>query len=151
MSHANAAWHNPRFLTSLHRLAHIMLSVRLRKIGSLLGLLAILMSTLAPTISQALTRQQQLDHALATYCTVLAAADASAPHGDPSHSSALHWQACPYCGLMTHLPALPGGAAPLAVAQSVAPAPIATASPEVRAPRAHTAAQPRAPPAFSSL
>jgi hypothetical protein len=38
---------------------------RLQKIGSLLGLLAILMSTLAPTVSQALAAHDRVELALA--------------------------------------------------------------------------------------
>jgi hypothetical protein len=40
-----------------------MLRLRLQKIGSLLGLLAILMSTLAPTVSQALAAHDRLGQA----------------------------------------------------------------------------------------
>src|SRR5262249_1831782 len=94
--HANRrAWHNP-----LHRCptvaAHRMLSRRLRKIGSLIGMLAILMTALAPTISQALTTQQRVDTLLAGYCT---AAPANGEHSADSSRKSLqaHLQACGYC------------------------------------------------------
>ena len=56
-----------------------MLRLRLQKIGSLLGLLAILMSTLAPTVSQALAAHDRLGQALATYCSA-----------DPDNSQLAH-------------------------------------------------------------
>ena len=63
-----------------------MLSRRLRKIVSLIGMLAILMTTLAPTISQALTTQHRVDALLAGYCT---AGPSDADHGDAASSKSL--------------------------------------------------------------
>jgi len=125
-----------------------MLRIRLQKLGSLLGLLAILLSTLAPTVSQTLAAHHRLGEALATYCTVdPAAASSSRDNGD--HSLAQHWQACPYCSLLAHVPVLPGASVPFAVTLAVARAGGAPVAHDVRALVAHTAAQPRAPPAFS--
>ncbi|MFD1554730.1 DUF2946 domain-containing protein [Paraburkholderia silviterrae] len=126
-----------------------MFRVRLQKLGSLLGLLAILMATLAPAVSQVLASHQQLSNALATYCTVESAADPAGHDGTPAHSAAPHWQACAYCGLLAHVPALTGGAVALAVTLLVVRVSAPEAWAEVRAAFAHTAAQPRAPPVFS--
>ena len=126
-----------------------MLRVRLQKLGSLLGLLAILMTVLAPTISQTLASHHRLSDALATYCTVESPGDSSGHDGKPAHSGAAHWQACAYCNLLTHAPTLPGGPMPVAVTLSVARAFMPEAPAEVRAAFVHTAAQPRAPPVFS--
>jgi hypothetical protein len=128
-----------------------MLRIRLQKLGSLLGLLAILLSTLAPTVSQTLAAHHRLGEALSTYCTVepTSASTGTPGNGDRSHSLAQHWQACAYCGLLAHVPMLAGAAVPFAVAVAVARAGAAKVQHEVRAPVVHTAAQPRAPPAFS--
>jgi hypothetical protein len=124
-----------------------MLRLRLQKLGSLLGLLAILLSTLAPTVSQTLAAHHRLGDALATYCTAEAAAGATQDAGP--HAPAQHWQACAYCGLLAHVPMLAGAAVPFAVAVAIARAGEAPVKHVVRAPVVHTVAQPRAPPAFS--
>jgi hypothetical protein len=126
-----------------------MLRVRLQKLGSLLGLLAILMTALAPTVSQVLASHHRLSNALATYCSAEATVDSSAHDGKPAHSGTPHWQACPYCSLLAHVPLLPGGVVPLAVMLSVARVAVPHAPIDVRARFVHTAAQPRAPPVFS--
>jgi hypothetical protein len=124
-----------------------MLRIRLQKLGSLLGLLAILLGTLAPTVSQTLAAHHRLGDALATYCTAEATSTATQDSGH--HAPAQHWQACAYCGLLAHVPVLPGAAVPLAVAVAVTRATVAPTRVEVRALTVHTAAQPRAPPVFS--
>jgi hypothetical protein len=126
-----------------------MLRVRLQKLGSLLGLLAILMAVLAPTISQVLASHHRLSDALAIYCSVEGAGNSAGHDRKSNHSAAAHWQACAYCNLLTHVPTLPGGVAPLAVALSVARACVPEAPIEVRAAIVHTAAQPRAPPVIA--
>lgn len=125
-----------------------MYRVRIDKLGSLLGLLAILMATLAPTVSQMLASHHQLSNALATYCTVESAADSASHDGKPAHSATPHWQACAYCGLLGHLPTLSGGSVALAVALRVVRVSVPQGLAEVRAAFAYTAAQPRAPPVF---
>ncbi|WP_438499054.1 DUF2946 family protein, partial [Listeria monocytogenes] len=83
--------------------AHRMLSRRLRKIGSLIGMLAILMTALAPTISQALTTQARVDALLAGYCS--SAPAAGTPSADAATKSLqAHLQACGYCSLLAHTP-----------------------------------------------
>jgi hypothetical protein len=130
-----------------------MSRTHLRKIGSLLGLLAILMSVLAPTISQTVAAHHRLGNALTTFCTMDPASmkpASNAPAQDtPDHSLAQHWQACAYCNLLAHVPVLPGTVTHFAVALTLARVSAAPLVHEVRALVVHTAAQPRAPPVFS--
>lgn len=122
---------------------------RFCRLGSLLGLLAILMATLAPAVSQVLASHHRLGDALTTYCSAEADVAAPAHDGKPAHSAAGHWQVCPYCSLIAHVPALPGS--PVAPMQPQRPGPVLIAfePAAVRAVIVHTAAQPRAPPVFS--
>jgi hypothetical protein len=123
---------------------------RLQKLGSLLGLLAILMATLAPTISQTLAWNHRLSVALDTYCTVSATDDGSAAHGGKtSRSTALHWQACGYCSLLAHAPAVPHAATPLAVALAVTRASSLAPRTAETTRFSYAVAQPRAPPLVS--
>ena len=126
-----------------------MLRLRLQKIGSLLGLLAILMSTLAPTVSQALAAHDRLGQALGTYCSAEPDNSPVAQNGKSSHSPAFHWQACAYCGMLAHIPVLPGTATVFAATLSVARAPVVAMRDAVHIPLIYTAAQPRAPPVLS--
>jgi len=126
-----------------------MYRVRFPRFGSLLGLLAILMVTLAPTVSQVLASHNRLGNALATYCTAEAQAAAPAQGGQPAHSAKAHWQACPYCSLIAHLSALPSSPVAVALPPAARLPAMAVASAEVRGAVIHTAAQPRAPPVFS--
>jgi Protein of unknown function (DUF2946) len=139
-------------ICAIHRFfscpARRMLRLRLQKIGSWLGLLAILMSTLAPTVSQALAAHDRLGQALATYCSA-EPDDSPAAHDGKSHSPALHWQACAYCGMLAHASVLPGTATVFTAAVSVARAPIVATRDAIHVPVFYTAAQPRAPPVFS--
>ncbi len=131
------------------RPAHAMLRLRLQKLGSILGLLAILMTTLAPTVSQALAARHRLADALATYCTADATDTDSAPDGDGSHPVTLHMEACAYCGLLLHAPILPGTTPAMVTTTLVVRAPVLISRSEVRASLIYTAALPRAPPRFS--
>jgi hypothetical protein len=127
-----------------------MSRIRLRKIGSLLALLAILMSVLAPAVSQTLAAHHRLgaSDVLATMCTVEHGAGDHTPN--PSdHTDAQHWQACAYCGLLAHVPVVPGASIPLPAALAAAPSRVVLASRIVPAFIDYPAAQPRAPPAFS--
>lgn len=139
-----AAWHNlPAFISPTSR---PMLRRHLQKIGSILGLLAILMATLAPTASQALNARDRLDAALVDHCSAQADASTSSGASD-SHSLAFHWEACGYCGLLAHFPVVPP--VPLAFATQAAFAHTAVVHASVSAPSVtpHLSAQPRAPPA----
>jgi hypothetical protein len=124
-----------------------MYRVRFPRLGSLLGLLAILMVTLAPTVSQVLASHHRLSDALETYCS----ADVATPvqDGKPAHHAGAHWQVCPYCSLIAHVPTLPGTPVALAALLAQRYVPVAVAPAEVRGQFVHTAAQPRAPPVFS--
>ncbi|MGV2289699.1 DUF2946 domain-containing protein [Trinickia sp. YCB016] len=122
---------------------------RLQKIGSLLGLLAILMSTLAPTVSQALASRDRVDLALAAYCTAQPASGDTGDGQSPDSHALLHWQACAYCGLLAHVPVLPGVAATFSPTLTATRAPVFSQREEVRAAPLFTAAQPRAPPVRS--
>ncbi|CAG9261210.1 Permeases of the major facilitator superfamily [Burkholderia diffusa] len=125
-----------------------MLSRRFRKIVSLIGMLAILMTALAPTISQALTTQDRVDSLLAGYCT---AGPAGGNHAGDGSSKSLqaHLQACGYCSLLAHTPALP--APELTFAANFQPLRHreATRFESLRRTQPLTAAQPRAPPLAS--
>ncbi|MFL9867471.1 DUF2946 domain-containing protein [Paraburkholderia fungorum] len=126
-----------------------MLRRHLQKIGSILGLLAILMATLAPTVSQALSAQERLDAALVDHCSAQTDALASSGTHDSldSHSLAFHWEACGYCGLLAHFPVVPP--VPLAFATQAAFTHTVVVHTSVSAPSVtpHFYAQPRAPPA----
>ena len=127
---------------------------RLLKIGSILGLLAILMTSIAPTISHALASHDRLGQALSTFCSAdpafsEAGNDAADNSDSSSHSGALHSQACAYCGLLAHLPIVTGSSAAFAAAVSVTSAPLPVVRAAVRAAPRFIAAQPRAPPVVS--
>ncbi|WP_084166997.1 DUF2946 domain-containing protein [Paraburkholderia caledonica] len=126
-----------------------MIRLRLQKIGSLLGLLAILMSTLAPTISQAMAAHYRLGEALATFCSAYAGNGTLASHHKSTDSSALHGQACGYCSLFAHAPVVPTTEATLPPASRVSDSREVIAPVHTRVQLAYTASQPRAPPLFS--
>ncbi|GLU35556.1 DUF2946 family protein [Trinickia caryophylli] len=126
---------------------------RLQKTGSLLGLLAILLVTLAPVVSQMLAAQARevvSGHPGATAAAVCTArADATVGGREPGHAAhaALHLGACIYCGLLFHLPVLPGIGRTFAAGDSCAPLAIVRTD-ERRAPaQRFPAGKPRAPPA----
>lgn len=130
-----------------------MLNRHRLKIGAWLGMLAILLSVVAPTVSQMLRGaygvvEHHAHHAHHHHPAVVVALDAHAGHHHGADSSSL-CDACPYCGLFAHWPALPG----VAVASSVAPQRPSFAPPPVSAAfrpySVLTPAQPRAPPTWS--
>jgi hypothetical protein len=125
-----------------------MRSRLLRKIGSIVGLLAILMTALAPTVSQALASNARFDALLAVHCS--AALHARQHDPAPSHQSGIgHWETCGYCNLAAHTPVLPplrSSSPALAAGQARPPVPPA----QHIAPYAPVfSAQPRAPPSFA--
>jgi len=85
-----------------------MMSRRIRQFGAILGLFAILMVALAPSISQALTTRVHRDIYAGTYCTTHPSPVNRSEGAIDPHVAALHVQACDYCDLLTHLPALLG-------------------------------------------
>jgi Protein of unknown function (DUF2946) len=133
-----------------------MLNRHRQKIGAWLGMLAILLSVIAPTVSQVLRSaygevEHHAHHSHHLHQAVEVALDAHAGHAMHHHGadSSLLCDACPYCGLIAHSPALPS----VAVASSVAPLRPSFPPPLVAAAfRPYTVltpAQPRAPPAWS--
>ena len=122
---------------------------RLLKIGSILGLLAILMTSIAPTVSHALASHDRLGQALSTYCSADPGFSEAGSSDSSSHTGALHWQACAYCGLLAHFPVLTGSTVAFAAAVSVTAAPLPVVRAAVRALPLFIAAQPRAPPVVS--
>lgn len=135
--------------------APVMLDRRLRRLGTLLGLLAIWMTVLAPAISQTLAAHERARHEIVFGVACSAHAQTELPahksygHQSHSHDLAGHGEACGYCTFFSHLPAAPS----LALAflptpfSGVAPNPSGFAAP------GHwdlfLAAQPRAPPVVS--
>jgi|SRR5471030_1788239 Protein of unknown function (DUF2946) len=126
-----------------------MLSHIHRKIGSLLGLLAILMATLAPTVSQVVATHRHADTFANILCSAQSTADdatgsQSSPHS--SHSVMSHGDACGYCSLLAHLPLMPCIQAPFAVTVWAIQQRVTARFASVRRTETPTAAQPRAPP-----
>jgi hypothetical protein len=113
-----------------------------QKIGSLLGLFTILLVVFAPLVSQTLRADDPAALALSSFCSV--SHDNKNPEQPPQHG--LDDQACAYCGLAMHFPALPSGN-PIAwrTPQSTTFAAVAQADP---VPLSHPvrSAQPRGPP-----
>jgi hypothetical protein len=135
-----------------------MVSRHRQKIGALLGMVAILLSTIAPTLSQVLLSaqaghqahrfHQHWHHAPHSAEALHLAHVGSGPHHHGPDSS-LFCDACPYCGLNAHAPALPG--APVAFIGAIQRARFAPpiSSVAFRPYTVVTRAQPRAPPALS--
>lgn len=130
---------------------------RLQKTGSLLGLLAILLVTLVPVVSQMLAAQAgetvfgRRGSTATAVCTARADAGAGVGERGPGHPAhaALHLGACIYCGLTSHLPVLPSIGRTFAAAGPGAP--LAAVRVDERRPPAQRfpAGKPRAPPVFA--
>ncbi|WP_323119802.1 DUF2946 domain-containing protein [Burkholderia alba] len=120
------------------------------KIGCWLGLLAILMATLAPTVSETLaaSHARTLPPA-ASLCSAHASTDSAPGRDDTIHALAAHWQACGYCDLLAHLPALPNALPAFGLATQVFRYRIAAPFRQVRRVPSCAAGQPRAPPVLS--
>ncbi|WP_423213109.1 DUF2946 domain-containing protein [Paraburkholderia ginsengiterrae] len=130
-----------------------------RKIGSWLGLFAILMATLAPTISHTLAARNEAGAILGAYCGMppLAAVQADAAaltSGAPGqslgksaqHSATSDSDACGYCSLLAHMPVMPSVEGLFVVAVRTLQHTVATRFESVRRAEPLTFAQPRAPP-----
>ncbi|WP_408278935.1 DUF2946 domain-containing protein [Paraburkholderia nemoris] len=139
-----------------------------RKIGSWLGLFAILMATLAPTISHSLAARSGSEAGMGgEHCSMPSMAsmpDMGAMSSMPSmHAQALddpgskHAQrtqhaavsdgdACGYCSLLAHMPAVPSVEALFFVTVRAVQHTVATRFERVRRVEPLTFAQPRAPP-----
>ncbi|RKE36153.1 hypothetical protein B0G76_2314 [Paraburkholderia sp. BL23I1N1] len=139
-----------------------------RKIGSWLGLFAILMATLAPTISHSLAARNGGETAMeGEHCSMPSMASmpgmdamsamSSMPSmpdqasDDPSgkhtqHTATSDGDACGYCSLLAHMPALPSVETLFFVTVRVLQHTVATRFESVRRVEPLTFAQPRAPP-----
>ncbi|WP_206953666.1 DUF2946 domain-containing protein [Trinickia acidisoli] len=132
-----------------------MLNRRLHKLGTLLGLLAIWLTALAPTISQTLAAHERMgvEMALGVECSAQdAAPEPASSDGDQAshHHDALgHWDACGYCGFFAHLPVMPGLTPAVVSALAAAQPPYVAAAVEARRATRFLTAQPRAPPVVS--
>ncbi|TDN61443.1 DUF2946 domain-containing protein [Paraburkholderia sp. BL10I2N1] len=126
-----------------------MLSRFQRKIGSLLGLLAILMATLAPTVSHTLAAARADDSTLGEGCSMPSMQHQEQDSKSHPDSTMSDGQACGYCGLLAHLPVIPGVQATFAVTVRAIQHPVATRFESVRLVEPLTPAQPRAPPVSS--
>ena len=126
---------------------------RCQKIGAFLGTFAILMSLVAPTVSQLLLGvhagvHEHMHHAQRAIEVIhLAHAQRAAHHhgSDPSQLC----DACPYCDLIAHSPALHGMPVALRVAPPHAGFPTPVVAIAFRPYTVLTQTQPRAPPTSS--
>ena len=126
-----------------------MLSRFCRKLGCYLGLLAILMATLAPTVSHALAAAHEAAHHPDAACAGHAMHGTMPAGDDHSHSLAGHWQACGYCSLLAHLPVLPGIEPSFAVTIGAVRHRVAVRVESVRRVEPRAFGLPRAPPVSS--
>jgi len=117
-----------------------------RKIGSLMGLLAILMAIFAPAVSQTLAANRNGSALSAALCSTRSTSADAPANDDPAHSMASHQHVCGYCNLLAHLPALPGAQPVFAIAASQIRQRIANRFVSARRVPSFAAAQPRAPP-----
>ncbi|MFM0672276.1 DUF2946 domain-containing protein [Paraburkholderia sediminicola] len=145
-----------------------MVSRFYRKIGSWLGLFAILMATLAPTISHTLAARSDESAMSAEHCDMPSMAsmgsmdsmqddmpdatsvtsNASDQAGDKhtQHTVMSDGDACGYCSLLAHMPAVPSVEALFVVTVRALQHTVATRFESVRRVEPLTFAQPRAPP-----
>ncbi|WP_233864363.1 DUF2946 domain-containing protein [Paraburkholderia adhaesiva] len=123
-----------------------MLSRFRQKLGCFLGLLAILMATLAPTVSQALPGTHEAGLHPGSHCFAHSTPGVTPDNGGTSHALAGHWQACGYCNLLAHMPALPSVEPAFAVTVWAIQHRVATRFESVRRVDPLASAQPRAPP-----
>ncbi|MFM0001087.1 DUF2946 domain-containing protein [Paraburkholderia dipogonis] len=148
-----------------------MVSRFYRKIGSWLGLFAILMATLAPTISHTLAARSDESAMSAEHCDMPSMAsmgsmdsmqddtpDATSvtssapdPAGDKhaDHTAVSDGDLCGYCSLLAHMPAVPSVEALFVVTVRAVQHTVATRFESVRRVEPLTFAQPRAPPSAS--
>ncbi len=127
-----------------------MRGFRQRKIGSLLGLFAILLVVFAPLVSQVLRANQPFNFELAAFCTEHGLTLQLPGQGPDRHDThALHDQACAYCSFSAHFPALTAAAALPAVLPRPPSLPPAFLAAAFRPFEVGSRAQPRGPPAPS--
>ncbi|WP_166679162.1 DUF2946 domain-containing protein [Paraburkholderia sp. BL6665CI2N2] len=148
-----------------------MVSRFYRKIGSWLGLFAILMATLAPTISHTLAARADEGAMSDEHCDMpsmvsmgsmdamrkdmpdassvvsgMSGQAAGKDTGHTDHTAMSDGDACGYCSLLAHMPAVPSVEALFVVAVRALQHTVATRFESVRRVEPLTFAQPRAPP-----
>lgn len=123
-----------------------MLSRLSRKLGCVLGLLAILMATLAPTVSHALVDHHAAGLHPASHCSAHSTPGNAPVLKETHHSLIAHLQACGYCNLLAHTPVLPSVEPAFVVTASLIQHRVATRFDSVRRIEPLASAQPRAPP-----
>ncbi|WP_438390914.1 DUF2946 domain-containing protein [Caballeronia sp. DA-9] len=131
-----------------------MLSRFYRKIGSLLGLLAILMATLAPTVSHTLAANHTHDSMQDEHCPMPSMQDSSSGNNPDTDKHTQHTQMsdgqdCAYCSLLVHMPAVPTIQALFAITVRLTQHTVATRFESVVRAEPCTFVQPRAPPVLS--
>ena len=126
-----------------------MLSHFHRKIGSILGLLAILMATLAPTVSQALAANLRVNTVSSAHCSMPSMRDHEPDIKSGPQSMMSDGQTCCYCGLLAHMPVVPIVQAPFAITVRAAAYRVTARLESVRHIEPLTSSQPRAPPVSS--
>ncbi|BFG77066.1 DUF2946 domain-containing protein [Paraburkholderia terrae] len=119
-----------------------------RKIGCILGLLAILMAALAPTVSQAIAASRGAYDPAAALCSAQTASPADTQEDDTgnTHTLASHWHACGYCSLLAHIPVLPASPSTFALTVAAITQRVAVRFESVALVTPFESAQPRAPP-----
>jgi len=125
-----------------------MLSRFPHKIGCLLGLLAILMATLAPTISQALAWSRGSEMS-GMHCSMPSMQQDASDHASAPHSAKSLGDACGYCSLLAHMPVVPSIQVPFAITVWAIQHRITTRFERLLHVETLSAAQPRAPPLTS--
>lgn len=149
-----SAWHNDRLVFSL---SHSLITVRRLRLQfvSLLGTLAILLTTFAPVISHLLAATNAAPAGMAAmHCNMPSMRGATmASHGDnqanphaDQHASPGNMQDCGYCNLLAHLPVVPGVPIALPLATRLVHARIAARFDSQRRIEPLTFALARAPP-----
>ncbi len=120
-----------------------------QKIGCLLGLLAILMVTFAPTISHVRADGHRDGGMAGMHCS-MPSMEGPMPDDKPSsHSNVFHCDVCGYCNLLAHLSALPSMQTPFTTMVWALRHRIATRFESLLRVETLISAQPRAPPASS--
>jgi hypothetical protein len=147
-----------------------MLNRVTRKIGSWLGLFAILMATLAPTVSHTLEARADDQAMTQEHCQMASMDDMSSMADDPAdtsdtsdtshasqppvassdsankHAQMSDGDACGYCSLLAHLPVMPALGTLFVAAVRAREHIVATRFESVRRAEPLAFAQPRAPP-----
>jgi hypothetical protein len=117
--------------------------------GSVMGLLAILMIAFAPTVSRIIaTHTDATDHAMP--CDMPSMHHDMPASSDSSHSARLDADACAYCSLLAHMPVLGSPPVVFALVVKVITARVAVRFDSVMLLKPTEPGLPRAPPSLSS-